>query len=147
MNAMTYAVEKSSGPISLSWGSETSSQFIEQAINYAIRNGSPVFAAVGNENTGRPMYPAAYPGVIGIAAGTEDGQYTDYSNRGDFVDLIAPGSAGGSRGTSVATAYVAHIAAKFQRQHPNADVKAALIEAAGPDHYLSEDEVRHLLAR
>ena len=147
MNAMTYAIEKSSGPISLSWGSETPSKFIEQAINYAILNGSPVFAAVGNENTGRPMYPAAYPGVIGIAAGTEDGQYTDYSNRGDFVDLIAPGSAGGSQGTSVATAYVAHIAAKFQRHHPDSDVKAALIEAAGPDHYLSEDEVRHLFAR
>ena len=147
MNAMTYAVEQSSGPISLSWGSETPSAFIEQAVSYAIRNGSPVFAAVGNENTGRPMYPAAYAGVIGVAAGTEDGQYTDYSNRGDFVDIIAPGSAGGSQGTSVATAYIAHIAAKFQRHNPGVDVAAALIEAAGPDRYLSQEDVRQLLAK
>jgi len=145
MNAMTYAVEKSSGPVSLSWGSETSSQFIQVAVDYAIDHGSPVFAAVGNENTGLPMYPAAYPGVIGVAAGTEDGQYTDYSNRGDFVDIIAPGSAGGSQGTSVATAYIAHIAAKYQRHNPGADVTAALIEAAGDDKFLSEDEARHLL--
>jgi hypothetical protein len=147
MQAMTHAVEKSSGPVSLSWGSETPSQFIEQAVNYAMKNGSPVFAAVGNENTGRPMYPAAYPGVIGVAAGTEDGQYTDYSNRGDFVDIIAPGSAGGSRGTSVATAYIAYIAAKVQRRNPDADVTAALIEAAGEDRYLSAEDVRKLLAK
>lgn len=147
MNAMTHAVEKSSGPVSLSWGSETPSRFIEQAVNYAIQNGSPVFAAPGNENTGRPMYPAAYPGVIGVAAGTEDGQYTGYSNRGDFVDLIAPGAAGGSQGTSVATAYIAHIAAKYMRHNPGADVAAALIEAAGPDRYLSQEEVRRLLAK
>ena len=147
MNAMTYAVEKSSGPISLSWGSETRSQFVEKAVNYAINHGSLVFAAVGNENTGNPMYPAAYPGVIGIAAGTENGQYTDYSNRGDFVDLIAPGSGGGSQGTSVATAYVAHIAAKYQRYNPDADVRAALIKAAGPDRFLSAEDVRQLLSR
>ena len=147
MNAMTYAVEKSSGPISLSWGSETRSQFVENAVNYAINRGSPVFAAVGNENTGNPMYPAAYPGVIGVAAGTEDGQYTDYSNRGDFVDIIAPGSAVGSQGTSVATAYIAHIAAKYMRHNPDADVRAALIEAAGPDRFLSKEDVRQLLKR
>ncbi|MBL7012438.1 MAG: S8 family serine peptidase [Kiritimatiellales bacterium] len=147
MNAMTYAVEKSTGPVSLSWGSETRSQFIEQAVNYAINHGSPVFAAVGNENTGRPMYPAAYPGVIGVAAGTEDGQYTEYSNRGDFVDLIAPGSAGGSQGTSVATAYAAHIAAKYMRHNPDGNAAKALLEAAGPDHFLSAEDVRQLLSR
>lgn len=147
MNAMTYAVENSAGPLSLSWGSETPSPLMKNAINYAVASGQPIFAAVGNENTGRPMYPAAYPGVIGIAAGTEGGQYTDYSNRGDFVDLIAPGSAGGSQGTSVATAYIAHVAAQYMRHHPGADVKAALIDAAGPDRYLSAEEVLQLLNR
>ncbi|HKL21832.1 MAG TPA: S8 family serine peptidase, partial [Tichowtungia sp.] len=147
MNAMTHAVEKSSGPISLSWGSETPSQFIATAVNYAIENGNPVFAAPGNKKTGVPMYPAAYPEVIGVGAGTEDGQYTEYSNEGDFVDIIAPGSAGGSQGTSVATAYISHIAAKYMRQHPDGDVTAALIDAAGDDRYLSAEEVRRLLAK
>lgn len=147
MNAMTHAVEKSSGPVSLSWGTETSSKFIQNAVNYVINSGSPVFAAVGNENTGTPMYPAAYPGVVGVAAGTEDGAYTEYSNRGDFVDIIAPGSVGGSQGTSVATAYVAHVAELYMKHNPGKDPVAALIEAAGEDRYLSQDEVRHLLTK
>ncbi len=147
MSAMTHAVESSDGPISLSWGSETPSQFIEQAVSYAIRNGSPVFAAPGNENTGRPMYPAAYPGVIGVAAGTADGQYTEYSNRGDFVDIIAPGAAGGSQGTSVATAYISHIAGLYMQNNPGGNVVKALLDAAGEDKFLSEEEARRLLAR
>jgi hypothetical protein len=150
MNAITHAVENSSGPVSLSWGTETPSRFIETAVNYAIENGSPVFAAVGNENTGTPIYPAACAGVIGVAAGDENGAYTEYSNRGDFVDIIAPGSAGGSQGTSVATAYVSHVAGLYMQRNPNvtsAEAVQALIAAAGADLYLSEEDVRLLLAK
>lgn len=149
MNAMTYAVKTSSGPVSLSWGSETPSRFVETAVQYAMDQGRPVFAAVGNENTGKPMYPAAYPGVVGVAA-SNGGQLADYSNRGDFVDLIAPGSAGGSQGTSVATAYVAHIAALYMKNHPGvsaADTVAALKKAAGPTGFLTEDAVKRLLVK
>lgn len=149
MNAMTYAVENSRGPVSLSWGSETSSQMIETAIQYALNKGHPVFAAVGNENTGRPMYPAAYAGVTGVAASNGD-KYADYSNRGDFVDLVAPGSAGGSQGTSVATAYVSHVAALYMQHHPSAtaaDTVAALKNAAGPTGFLTEAAVKQLLAK
>jgi hypothetical protein len=146
MNAMTHAVENSDGPVSLSWGSETPSKFIENAVNYAINSGSPVFAAVGNENTGRPIYPAAYPGVIGVAA-SDGTDYAEYSNRGDFVDIVAPGSAGGSQGTSVSTAYISHIAAKYMRHNPDSNVIKALLEAAGDDKFLSEEEVRQLLKR
>jgi len=149
MNAMTYAVQNSGGPISLSWGTETPSAFLENAMNYAASEGALIFAAVGNENTGKPMYPAAYPNVIGVAA-SKGGELAEYSNRGDFVDLIAPGSAGGSQGTSVATAYVSHIAAKYQRIHPDAsqaDIVKALKEAAGDDGFLTEDDVKRLLIR
>ncbi len=149
MNAMTYAVKNSAGPLSLSWGTETSSAFLENAINYAVSRGRLIFAAVGNEDTGRPMYPAALPNVIGVAA-SDGNQLAEYSNRGDFVDIIAPGSAGGSQGTSVATAYVSHIAAKYQRIHPEAspaEVVAALKEAAGDDGFLTEDAIARLLIR
>ncbi len=149
MSAMTYAVKQGPGPISLSWGSETPSRFIEITVQYALNNGRTVYVAVGNENTGRPMYPAAYPGVIGVAA-SDGNKLADYSNRGDFVDLIAPGSAGGAKGTSVATAYVAHIDALYRQIHPKAtagETSAAIIKAAGPDRILTEDAVKRLLAR
>ncbi len=146
---MPYAVKNSPGPVSLSWGSETPSKFIETAVDYAINQGHPVFAAVGNENTGKPMYPAAYPGVIGVAASDGD-QLADYSNRGDFVKLIAPGSAGGAKGTSVATAYVSHVAALYMQHHPGvsaAETVAALQKAAGPTCFLTEPAVKQLLAK
>jgi subtilisin family serine protease len=149
MNAMTYAVGNSRGPISLSWGSETPSKFVETAVQYALDQGHPVFAAPGNENTGRPMYPAAYPGVTCVAA-SEGDQYADYSNRGDFVDLVAPGSAGEAKGTSVSTAYVAHIAALYMQRNPKAtaaETVAALKKAAGPTGFLTEAAVKQLLAK
>jgi len=148
MNAMTYAVQNSSGPVSLSWGSETPSRLIDVAVQYVVSQGRPVFAAVGNKNTGRPMYPAACPGVVGVAASGENG-FADYSNRGGFVGIIAPGSAGGARGTSVATAYVAHIAAQYMQKNPGvtaAETVAALKKAAGPDLFLTEEAVRKLLS-
>lgn len=150
MNAITRALENSAGPISLSWGSETPSKFIENAVQYARSQGRLVFAAVGNENTGRPMYPAAYDGIIGVAATGVDGQLAEYSNRGDFADIAVAGSAGGSQGTSVATAALAHIAAKYQRKHPAAsadEIEMELRNAAGSDKILSQDEVTRLLAR
>lgn len=149
MNAMTYAVQNSDGPVSLSWGTPTPSKFIENAVGYAVEKGSPVFAAVGNEPTGDPMYPAAYPQVIGVAA-SDGNRLADYSNRGDFVDLIAPGSAGGSQGTSVATAYVAHVAGLYMRHHPGVTAQeavTALRDAAGDDRFLSEEAVRKLLVK
>ena len=96
------------------------------------------------------MYPAAYPGVVGVAAGTADGQYTDYSNRGDFVDIIVPGAAGGSQGTSVATAYISRVAAQYQSMHPKAsqsDITEALYKAAGEDGYFSFEDEKTFLAR
>lgn len=149
MNAVTHAVQNSSGPLSLSWGSETHSQFIESAVQYAVGQGRPVFAAVGNENTGRPMYPAAYDGVVGVAA-SNGGKFADYSNRGDFVDIVAPGSAGGSQGTSVATAYVSHIAALYMKHNPEAtavETIQALYEASEPDGFLTEAAVKRLLIK
>jgi subtilisin family serine protease len=119
------------------------------AVQYALEKGHPVFAAVGNENTGKPVYPAACPGVTGVAA-SNGSQLADYSNRGDFVDLVAPGSAGGSQGTSVATAYVAHIAALYMQHNPKAsaaETVAALKTAAGPSGFLTESAVKQLLAK
>ena len=148
MNAITHAIENSSGPISLSWGTETPSQFMEKAIQMAVSKGHPVFVAVGNEPTGTPMYPAAYNGAFGIGA-SQNEQEAPYSNYGDFVDLFAAGSAGGSQGTSIATAYVAHIAALYMQHHPSAtatETFTALQEAAGDDQILSQNEIARIIS-
>lgn len=149
MNAMTYAVKNSSGPISLSWGTETPSRFLETAVNYAMNQNAVVVAAVGNENTGRPMYPAAYPGVIGVAA-ADGSNYAEYSNRGDFVDIVAPGTAGEAKGTSVATAYVGHLIGLYQQTHPgasNTETLNALLSLTDEQGFLPPDAAERLTAK
>lgn len=49
-----------------------------------------VVAAAGNEATGRPTYPATYPGVIGVAAIGPLGP-APFSNFGPWVRACAPG--------------------------------------------------------
>jgi len=50
-----------------------------------------VIASAGNENTATPSYPAAYDGVISVAATTISNGRAPYSNFGSTVDVAAPG--------------------------------------------------------
>jgi subtilisin family serine protease len=69
------------------------------AVEYAIRKGAIVVAAVGNGD-GAPRvpwryasYPAALPHVVGVGAVARDGSVPDFSNRDVFYnDLVAPGT-------------------------------------------------------
>lgn len=118
MRGMGFALEAGARVISLSWGAETPSTFIEQAVHMARDRGAVVVAAVGNDNTGQPVYPAAFEGVVGVGALNPDGTVWPRSNQGDFVALLAPGFAslpvgsqgeppGAYAGTSIAAAYTA----------------------------------------
>jgi thermitase len=75
--------------------------------------------AAGNQPVTTPSYPAAYPEVLATTAGDRSGRIASYANRGEFVDVIAPGTGlvhlgnqtfVGS-GTSYSAAYVTGIAA------------------------------------
>ena len=70
-------------------------------------------------STTAPNYPAAYPEVLAVTAGGRNGQLASYANRGDFVDVAAPGSsiiyfegkAYMVSGTSASTAFASGLAA------------------------------------
>lgn len=55
-----------------------------------------VIASAGNENTATPSYPAAYDGVISVAATTISNGRAPYSNFGSTVDVAAPGGSNAS---------------------------------------------------
>ena len=65
------------------------------AVNYALRRNVVVVAAAGNSSTADPDvgngYPAAYPGVIGVGATDAGGRLASFSNRGPWVNPVAPG--------------------------------------------------------
>ena len=128
-NAMTSTFEVASGiyqainagasTINLSLGSSGDSDFLHSVIKSGVAQHILFFAAAGNEPTTAPSYPAAYPEVMAVTAGTRDGSIASYANRGDFVDLAAPGTGtvlfNGQTwlimGTSASTAYVSGLAA------------------------------------
>jgi hypothetical protein len=68
------------------------------AVEYAVRRGALVVAAVGNgddapaEPWGYASYPAALPHVLGVSAFGPDGSVPAFSNRDAvFDDVVAPG--------------------------------------------------------
>ena len=130
---ISRAMEKGARVLSLSWHSETQSEFLKETISEAAAKGLTIVAAAGNEPTGKAVYPAAYENVIGVGALHPSGKRWENSNFGDFVSYQAPGFAnmpvgyksdpGIYAGTSVSTAYTANRIAAYLADHPSADQK------------------------
>ncbi len=100
-NAIKYAarIANSSGTlpplranvINMSLGGPSSSSTVQNAVTQARNAGVVLFASAGNENSSTPSYPAAYSGVISVAAVDLNAQRAPYSNFGSTIDLSAPG--------------------------------------------------------
>ena len=128
-DGITQAVDHGASVLNLSLGG-TDSGATATAVKYASSKGAVVVAAAGNErNAGNGVsYPAADPGVIGVAASTMQNTDASFSNTGSYVDLAAPGVQIWSTykgdaykvlsGTSMATPYVAAAAALVKSVAP-----------------------------
>lgn len=92
-DAIRYAADNGARIINLSLGSPNDSQTIRDAIQYARNKGVLVIAASGNEykNGNPPIYPAAIPEVLAVAAVDDQQQHASYSSTGSYVDVAAPG--------------------------------------------------------
>ncbi len=90
-SGIIYAVNQGAGVINLSLGGHSDDPNLKAAVDYATSNGRTVVAAVGNDGSGALTYPAAYPGVIGVAASTQSDGIASFSNYGPAVDVAAPG--------------------------------------------------------
>jgi thermitase len=140
LKSIDYAMGKGARVISLSWGSANDSDFLKEILDNAVSKGMIIVASAGNEPTGKPVYPAAYPSVIGVGAASPDGKIWDKSNYGSFVSLYAPGFAalpigykgdpGIYGGTSISAAFVANRIANYLSKYPKStaqQIKAALM--------------------
>jgi len=127
-------------------------RLLESALRRVAERGILIVAAAGNGGPGaEPMYPAAYPDVVAVTAVDSKGRVFRLANRGDYLDLAAPGvdllhaKAGGgyasSSGTSFAVPFAATAAARMLKLHPGEDTMALLYESAEDLGPLGRDDI------
>lgn len=136
-----YAAENGADVINCSWGGTSRSLANQDAVNYAFGLGAIIVAAAGNSNNSIPIYPAAYQNVVAVAAVQNDGQKSNVSNFGAYIDVAAPNTAvGTTSGNSYAlvngaTSYASPIGSSL----------AALIKSYHPT-WTNEEVINQLIA-
>ncbi|MER7999004.1 type VII secretion-associated serine protease mycosin [Streptomyces sp. NPDC095613] len=156
-----WAADQGADVINLSLGDDSESAHPEPAedaaVRYALDKGAVVVASAGNggEKGDRVSYPAAYPGVIAVAAVDRFGSHAPFSTRRWYATVSAPGVdvviADPDRryyegwGTSAAAAFVSGAVALVRSAHPDltpAQIKKLLMDTARDAPAGGRDDLR-----
>lgn len=134
--AIVEVVDAGGKVVNLSLGTYGDSYLLADAVAYAAEKGAVIVASTGNDAVEGVVYPAAYDSVIAVGAVDGTGQHVYFSNRGEEVDLVAPGVAvdaatpdGGKTdfsGTSASAPYVSGAIASLLSQDSSMTVDEAV---------------------
>lgn len=140
-----WAADHGAQVINLSLSGTFDSQTLREALNRAWEQGVLPVCAAGNDWQfgGASIYPAIYDACIAVAATDQRDAIAGFSNRGDWVELAAPGVTIYSTwigsgyctlsGTSMATPHVAGVAGLLAAQGlTNQQIRARLCATADP---------------
>ncbi|MFJ2246828.1 type VII secretion-associated serine protease mycosin [Streptomyces sp. NPDC087862] len=160
-DGIRWAADHGADVINLSLGDDSKSAHPEPgedaAIQYALKKGAVVVASAGNggEKGDHISYPAAYPGVIAVAAVDRYGTHAAFSTRRWYATVSAPGvdivvAAPDHQyyvewGTSAASAFVSGAVALVRAAHPGltpAQIKKLLTDTARSAPSSGRDDAR-----
>jgi subtilisin family serine protease len=144
VNAVYYAIDNGARVINMSIESPQFSQAFAEACTRAEAADVVIIAATGNQSNTQISYPAGYQNVMAVGAVDINDNLADFSNTGQGIDLVAPGVdvlscvPNGYQlmdGTSMASPYVAGVAAMIRSLHPewNAATVRAQLRATADD--------------
>jgi subtilisin family serine protease len=150
--ALDYAAANGANVLNMSFGSDEFSPegdpIVKEAIDNAFANGVLLTASAGNEDTSKPLYPAAYYNVMAVASTNGEDIKTGHSSFGTWVDITAPGTDIvttdldgkyiATAGTSFSAPYVGAVGALVMSHRPelkNVEVRAILENTTDPVYY------------
>ncbi|MBC7806545.1 MAG: S8 family serine peptidase, partial [Akkermansiaceae bacterium] len=119
IDGILQSVSRGAVAINMSLGGFGSSAVESQAVTEAIRGGTLIVAATGNDAISAdtlPAFPANYPGVIAVSAVDSQRRLASYSNYGGNTTITAPGgdiSSGGLLSLEIASSTL--VLSTFQR--------------------------------
>jgi type VII secretion-associated serine protease mycosin len=127
--AVRFAVDSGAKVINISLGGSNESTSLTAAIQYAVDRNVLVVAAAGNGAADSPpKWPGASDLTIAVTAVDRNNSATSFDQRGDYIDLAAPGASILSTasndykiqsGTSMAAAFVTGAAALLFAAQPS----------------------------
>lgn len=144
IQGILWAEQSGARVITMSFGTSSASDALQDAVTDAWNHGIVVVAAAGNTGTTQKQYPAACDGCIAVAATDENDQRCSFSTFGNWVHVAAPGKNilslfrghgyATMSGTSMAAPHVAALAALMWANgaRTNLAIRNALINSGDP---------------
>ncbi|MDG0873000.1 S8 family peptidase [Paenibacillus thiaminolyticus] len=146
INGIEWCVRNGMHIINMSFGMKSRSKSLLQAVTQAYQSGVTVVASSGNDAKRKSVdYPARYSQTISVGATDRLRRIAPFSNRGQFVDIYAPGEKIVSSwikgqyhemsGTSMATSHISGAIALLLAVRPRlkpGEIKALLRRTANP---------------
>lgn len=137
IQAITYAIDNDADVINMSFAGYGLG-ILSPILNFAESLGIVAVAAAGNNSSNVKIYPAAIPSVVAVGALADQSSKAYFSNYGDWVDIVAPGSwlistTPNNRydyksGTSMSAPVVAGVAALIKAKHKVSGISAQKVK-------------------
>lgn len=126
---LAYAAIMNPDIINCSCGGSAYTQTGKNTVDFIVSKGIPLSASAHNYNNTSPIYPAAFHGVISVAATDANDEKASFSNYGSWVKISAPGIGLRSLqknnryvnygGTSASAPVVSGLLGLMKSYHPN----------------------------
>jgi subtilisin family serine protease len=150
--ALEYAAANGARVVNMSFGGDVfgpeGDLVMKAGLDSAYEQGVLLVASAGNEDTSRPLYPAAFANVMAVSSTNGEDLKTGHSTFGVWVDIAAPGTDivtttleddyVATAGTSFSSPYVGAVAALLFAYRPemtNIEARAVLENTTDPVYY------------